>query len=364
MRILEVLAGTANNGGVESFVINLIENMDRSGFLTDCLTPYPCRDDTVRERIRQTGARFVELDLPYRDITNHLYRLFIRFLRQDPYDIVHIHGSRVSAMAVMAAGARKAGAGKVIVHAHTASADERLKTRIIRMLGNAAMAGKTDVYCACSAEAVRGKFSGRNAKDAVIIPNGIDTARFRYDRAARRAWRTKLGIPEDAFVTGHVGRLSGEKNQSFLLEILEAMGDHGSRLLLVGEGEDRGKLEQAVRDKGLEEQVIFAGSVSNVQDYLQAMDVFVFPSSYEGFGIAAVEAQASGLPVVASDRVPEEIKMTENVAFVSLEESASVWKDTILSFRGRERKDGAGVVRGAGFDAREIAGSVRRLYLE
>ena len=104
--------------------------------------------------------------------------------------------------------------------------------------------------------------------------------------------------------------------------------------------------------------------MTNVEDYLQAMDVFVFPSRFEGLGIAALEAQCAGLPVVLSDHVPGEVRVSDNVVFLPLEDGASRWAEAVRSLPGSQRKDQSRAVRDAGFDIRMTASVIRRLYLE
>ena len=135
-------------------------------------------------------------------------------------------------------------------------------------------------------------------------------------------------------------------------------------MLLVGDGEDREKLETQLNELNLTDKVILTGNVTNVQDYLQVMDVFVLPSRFEGFPIVAVEAQNAGLPVVLSDTITPDVKLTDDTIFLSLKDTmGSVWTEEILRFKNYEREDGSKKIKRAGYDIKSTAETVRILYL-
>ena len=365
IRVLEAIGGAIKNRGQDGYVLSLVENLDMDGLKVDCLVPYDCPLGSYRESMERKGVRLYELGIPYDPgrTVNGIYRPFIRFLKSHQYDIIHIHSSKTTMMAMMAAAAKKAGVKRIIVHAHSGGSGSSLKHSLLRLAGYLAMKNSVDVYCACSRSAAEWKYAKRHAENALIFKNGIDTERFRFSITAGKSVRERTGIPRDAFVIGNVGSLTEVKNQSFLIDILDAM-DSGTYLMLVGDGEDRHGLEKKAMAGKHAGRVIFTGSVSNVQDCLAAMDVFVFPSLYEGLGTAAVEAQASGLPVVASDRVPGDIAIPGNVRFLPLEEGTEAWAKEILSLSSVNRTDCADRVREAGYDVRESVGSVRDLYLK
>ncbi len=136
-----------------------------------------------------------------------------------------------------------------------------------------------------------------------------------------------------------------------------------ARLLLVGDGPDMKAVRDKVAAMQMEKQVIFQGYCPDVSPFLQAMDVFCFPSVKESFGMASIEAQATGLPVVASTGITTETKLTDHVSFLSLKESADVWADALLKFRSDQRKDQTEKIRQAGYDIQSTAEKMRILYL-
>ena len=227
------------------------------------------------------------------------------------------------------------------------------------------MSRHVDCYCACSQEAADWKFEKKYASQALIIKNGVDTRRFQFDSTARDSMRDRLGIQKQ-FVIGHVGRFTREKNHKFLISVFCQIARMGpdAVLLLVGDGEERENAEELVRSNGLEDRVIFAGSVTNVEDYLGAMDLFAFPSLFEGLGIAALEAQCSGLSVIAADRIPRDIDLG-SVRFVPLDEArwARAIREQMDLNESRLRTDAVKKVTDAGFGIEATAARMRKLYL-
>ena len=168
-------------------------------------------------------------------------------------------------------------------------------------------------------------------------------------------------------VIGHVGRLTAVKNHRFLLEIFEQILKKNSqaRLLLVGGGELDHEIHTLVAEKGLQDSVIFTGIRSDVNCMMQAMDVFVFPSIFEGLPVTLVEAQTAGLPCVISDCIPKEsILVNDLVDAVSLAESAEKWADLVLKLAHQPKRDTQDLIKAKGFDIAENARWLEEFYLE
>ena len=187
---------------------------------------------------------------------------------------------------------------------------------------------------------------------------------LRFDPETRRDLRRKLGVEENQLLLGHVGRFNEQKNHPFLIDLFAAAAkkEPKARLLLVGNGEGRAVIEEKVQALGLADKVLFLGVRSDVHRLLQAMDVFVFPSLYEGLPVSLVEAQAAGLPCVISDRVPVESVLTDGVVQLPLG-SAEDWAEQVLCAARRERKDTYDAICAAGFDIAQNAKWLEEFYL-
>lgn len=366
-KILELLGEPITNFGQEAVVINILRHLDMEEAEIDCLGVYSCANDSFRELVTKKGGTFYTLELPYQwnPYGNNVYKPVLNFLKAHSYDLIHIHSCSIGAISALAAAAHRSGA-KVIVHSHASGQGDSLKHKLFKTAAGLSMARHVDRYFACSKVAAEWKFLPKYVKQTKIIANGIDIALFRFDPEKRLAYRKKLGIADSAFLIGHVGRFNQEKNHSFLVNVFEliARKNPGAVLLLLGNGLEMEKIQQTVKEKNLTDRVIFAGNVQNVPDYLQAMDAFVFPSKYEGFGLAAFEAIASGLPVVASDQVPRDIDVAGTVTFLSLNEPPAVWADAILHLQGFRRKDQSAAIQAAGFDIQTVADEIKTIYKE
>ena len=172
------------------------------------------------------------------------------------------------------------------------------------------------------------------ARQGILILNGVEVPRFLYSESRRSAIRKELNL-QDCFILGHVGHLCDIKNQAFLLDLMPDILTHrpNAHLLLLGDGKDRDTLKNKTEQLGIAPHVTFTGNVANVEDYLSAMDVFVFPSRFEGMPLSILEVQANGLPCVLSDRVPTDVFLTDLIHPLSLEDPREVWINTILSLR-------------------------------
>lgn len=197
-----------------------------------------------------------------------------------------------------------------------------------------------------------------------IIPNSIDVKRYVVDESIRKQKRSDLNI-DDEFVLGHVGRFDLVKNHSFILAVFCELikVNKNSKLLLVGGGSLLEEIRSKVVELGLLSNVIFAGSCYDIPSYMQAMDAFIFPSLYEGLGIVAIEAQASSLPCLASDKVPREVKITNLLEFESLDAHPQVWAEKILCMAEvNVRKDMSIFISNAGYSIEKMIQQLENLY--
>ena len=263
------------------------------------------------------------------------YPRFLRdlwnLMKTHRYDIVHAHNMFNCGLSMLVAA--WAGIPVRVVHSHSALDDGNGMVKWVyeAVMRSLILTCATDLV-ACGVKAGHRLF-GKHAYErrGNLILNGIDVRSFAFDRDSRAAIRGQLNA-EDRFILGHVGHLLEVKNQAFLLDLMPLVLERkpNAMLLLLGEGEDRPMLEQKIRDMGLEEHVIMTGNVTNVADYLSAMDVFVFPSLFEGLPLSILEVQANGLPCVISEGVPEDVFLTDLIHPLSLSDPKEKWVDMIM----------------------------------
>ena len=217
---------------------------------------------------------------------------------------------------------------------------------------------------ACSTESGRwlyGKIACKKPNYR-FVSNSIEVDQYAYSETVAAEYREKLGLKEK-FVLGHVGRFHEAKNHMFLLGVFAGVCKRRSdaMLLLVGDGDLREKIEEKIEKMGLENRVVMTGSRSDVPKLMQAMDVFVFPSLWEGLPVTVVEAQAAGLPCLISDRITNDVNLSELVKCLPID-NLTLWIDAILSMDA-VRHDVREKIKSAGFDVRDNAGMLKNFYV-
>ncbi|WP_242622590.1 glycosyltransferase [Lachnoclostridium sp. Marseille-P6806] len=414
IRILHVL-GVLNMGGAESRIMDLYRHIDRSrvqfDFLVHSAAPVPGTASPTTEQLMQRrepeaydaeartlGARIYALPR-FNGKNLAAYRRAARRFFAEHHDFAAVEGHMTSMASVYLPIAKRAGVPVVIAHVRSAGVSSGLRGLATRLL-RVPLPFAADHLLACSrlaGEAVYGRRMMRSGR-VRVVPNALEIEEFRFRPAVRKAVRQELGIPENAVVLGHVGRFDDAKNHSYLAErfIELCSGEKGDfRLLLVGEGRRMDAVRERLAAAGLAQRVMFCGQQPRrrTQALYQAMDVFVFPSLYEGLPGTVIEAQAAGLPCLISDRITDETAVTPFVERLSLEEperwirelrtlaSEQAAGDAAFCAEGTERAAGAGTesvqlcgrpgrseaaqaaLAEAGFDIRRQARSMQEWYL-
>lgn len=347
IRVLQVVTNM-DRGGLETMLMNYYRHVDRERVQFDFLT-HRADQAAYDDEIKALGGRIYRLPrlIPW----SRSYRKELnRFFMQHPeYQIVHVHQDCLSSVILQVA--EKCGVPVRIAHSHNANQDKNLKYPIKLFYMRSIPRYATDLM-ACSQKAGMWMFRGA---PFTVLHNAIDAVAYSFDERKREDVRRCLKIPEEALVLGHVGRFMPQKNHEFLLDIFAAAAkkEANARLLLVGDGELRSKIEAKAQRLGLSDRVIFTGIRADVPDLMQAMDVFVLPSHFEGLGIVNIEAQAAGLPCFVSAKVvPPEAKVTDLLHYISLDASAKEWATQILDNSipiGKRRNTTKEIIE-AGFD--------------
>ena len=393
LRVLQINAGSENCGGVSAILLNLYRHIDRTRVQFDFLTPNKTTYAMYREEIEGMGGHIYELGIDSSKLPGKakLYVALREFFRTHRYDIIHINSGVLLFNSVVASACHRFTRAKLFVHAHANGGRSASKEELSEPLKKFLVA-RTDVSLACSASAAEYIFTKKEAKErTVILKNGIDARQFAFQSKVREEKRRELGLSEN-FVVGCVGRFSREKNQEFLIEVLSCMrklqiacidgnmANNGAglkevpppnpdacreaKLLFVGGGSTEDEVRAKAREMGLLDNVIFAGPQADVAPYYMTMDAYCQPSTHEGFGICCLEAEASGLSVVTSDRVPEDADIAGVMQRLPLEGGPEAFAYALLTAPKREREEAWKKVGEAGFDIVTSAKQLLELYEE
>ena len=360
IKILYVLT-VLNKGGLETMIMNYYRNFDKSKFDFHFLVH---RDSGYFENELVDDGAFIHrvspLSFSFRNFIKYRKELDV-FFKSNHFDIVHVHNNSFGYFPLKYA--KKYGTKVRIMHSHTSSLKDDVKKVLLGKLLNKKIPNVATDLFACGDEA--GKWMYKNKKFE-IIPNAIEVDKFAYNPEIRKTFREKL-LASNSINIINVARFNYYKNHLFLLDVFAEIIKKNAnyKLFLVGDGEMRLQILEKIKSLNLENHVELLGVRDDVAETLQAMDIFIFPSSFEGFGIAFLEAQATGIKCIISDGVPEEaIFITENVQVISLKENAEQWANKILEIKNFERKDVSEIIKEKGYDIKENARKLEEKYRE
>lgn len=346
--------------GISSVIINYLSHMDRRGMEFTFITKSDIPADY--KKILTPLGTIVAIPNRKQNMMDYIAELK-KILKENKFDVIHIHGNS-GTMAIEAFLARWYHIKKIIVHTHNMHCDYPFLNWIL----TPAMKALSSDLLACSAAAGKWLYG----KNFTVLNNAIDIKRFCFRQQSRNECRKELGLPETAFVIGHVGNFLPQKNHSFLIDVFVEYRktDSNARLLLVGDGPDLEKIKQKVFEYCISDAVVFTGQRKNVEQLYCAMDVFVFPSLWEGLGMVVIEAQASGLKCVVSNNVPNEARVSDNIEYLSLEQPPEQWSKHIMQYaaaygnRGDMSDLTAESIRTCGYDIEKEANKLQKIYLQ
>lgn len=363
-RILQVAVAN-DRGGLTGYIVNNYKKINKNEIQFDFIT----YDDYLdfSEEIEKMGAKIFYFPRPSHVLS--YYTALKKIHEQFDYTAIHFNLSYANIIPIILA--KMAGFKRIIVHSHstgidTPSAMTRMIKLMIHQVGKMLIPLLATDYFACSKLAARWMFPNsiikRNKYE--ILYNAIELSKYRFNRQKRDAIRKKIGIADDVFVVGHVGRFTYQKNHEFLVDVFCEVENQESKslLLLIGDGPDREKIENQVAYYNLSDKVKFLGQRSDVANLYQAMDVIVLPSRFEGLCIVAIEAQMAALPIICSEELPEETNVSSDYVSLSLKLSAKNWADKILAKKGTIRTDNTKVLRAAGYDMNVEIKRLEKLY--
>lgn len=356
VRILHIL-GNTQLGGAESRIMDLYRHMDRSVVQFDFVV-HSKEEGYFNEEIRKLGGRIFRVPrfrvLNYFSYCRAWKKLLQEHRDADGRSEFHmIQGHMTSTAAIYLPIARKCGIETTIAHARSAGVDKGLKGILTRFLRRN-LSKKADYLFTCSELAGISVFGKKAVKQGRtrFLPNAIDCQKFAPDPLVREKIRRELGI-ENCYVIGHVGRFHYAKNHEYLLRVFAELVKRKTRdyvLLLLGEGSGMEDIRILSRELGIEDKVYFLGNKSNVNDYYQAMDYFVYPSRFEGMPGTIVEAQTAGLRCLMSDTICKEVIATDLVTTRSISEDPGLWADEIEQHLQYQRSSRVDEMKELGFD--------------
>lgn len=362
LRVAQVV-GQVRLAGVDTVVMNYYRNIDRSkvqfDFIMDGYDRTPVDDE-----IKAMGGRVFKVE-PYASNLRKSLQQYYKIFKDNHYQIVHSHMNSLSVFPLFEAW--RAGIPIRISHNHsTSSKGEGKKTLLKYILRPFAKVFPTH-YCACSAFAGEWLFGKHfyNRGNVRLIHNAIDIPNFSFSQNIRDTMRKELGV-EDKLVVGHVGRFVYQKNHQYLIDVFNEIFKQNSNsiLLLVGDGPLKPEIQEKAVRMGIAKSVHFLGIRKDVSRLMQAMDIFVFPSNYEGLGMVAIEAQAAGLPTIVSEEIPKEAQVTSSFSYCHLSQSPKQWARTAFScINGFQRTKTDKQISDAGFDIQREASRLLNYYM-
>lgn len=353
MKRLLCILSSLNAGGAETFLMKVYRTLPPDEYQFDFIVSEKggCYTREVQER----GGKVYQVPLRTKDAWG-AFRQVKSVVKEGRYDCVLKLGS-VSIAVVDLIAARVGGAKCLIMRSCNALTGLSLKQRLVHWLLRPVLNGVSNVKIAPSMLAAEFTFGRRQAhKNVHLLHNGVDLAVYHYDAEGRRRTREELSL-EGKFVVGHIGRFAKQKNHRYLLQVFRAIREirEDAVLLMVGTGELEKETQNYAEELGLEPAVVFAGVRFDVPQILSAMDVFVFPSFYEGMPNTVIEAQSTGLPCVIADTITKEANITGLVRYLPLEMDPEAWAQTALAVAGEERRDTAQDFISHGYDIESVA---------
>lgn len=343
-RIL-VYGMTDNRGGIESYVMNFYRQMDKSKIAFDFIIDF--KEMAYEEEVRKSGSTVYKIPSKRKHPLSHLTG-FYKVLKSHPeYNTVYFNVlNSATAYSMLIPHLLKR---KVVVHSHNGSDDNmRLHKLFMRLLNRFA-----NKKLACSELAARHMFGDScvDNGEVSLINNAICVDDFIFNDETRLLKRKELGLNGELAVL-HIGRMANQKNPMYLLDIFEELLKlrNDAILLYAGIGEMENDVKNAAKQKGIDQSIRFLGLRDDVPEIMQAADIFLLPSKYEGLPIVAIEAQTADLPCFLSENISSAVKITDNVRFLSIDASPSVWADEIAKYDKAERSDRKKSITDAGYN--------------
>lgn len=359
IKILQILPALGS-GGIEKLILQWESQLEEND-MTYVFAVY-VKGGAAYDKLIEKGCHIYEIKQMKTVGIRQYLRQIQEIIRDEKIDIVHSNAGTLTWLAMLAA--KKENVSVRILHAHTNQYNmpqNKYVSKVLTCMARCLNARYSTLRLACSDEA--GKYCfGKHPY--TLLKNGIELEKFKYSKTDRDNIRNQFSFAKDQLVVGFIGRLAEQKNPFFALEIYkELQKDKNTAMLIVGEGPLEMQMKEWCQKNALSD-VYFVGRKEDISRWYNAMDVLLFPSFYEGLGIVAIEAQATGLPVYISEFVPKDVMLTELVHEISLQKSASFWAKQILQDKRKleERVSKIGELRECGYDKNETVAQMMKFY--
>ncbi|MDD6790457.1 MAG: glycosyltransferase [Lachnospira sp.] len=361
IRVLIIITtGFVSHGGLTTVMMNYYRNMNRDNLAVDFASDSSPEDELLSE-LKANNSRYYRLPNRKKNLIQYIHGLK-KVIAANKYDIVHINGNS-STMFFDLLPAVICGVSSRIVQVHSTTNEHPFLNKILRPFMNRLATTRVAV----SEEAGEYLYSPYKF---VVLNNAIDTDKYAYNAEYRADCRKELQIEKNEFVIGTVGAHSKGKNHLFLCELLNRLDRKKFKLLMLGEGPEQGTIVEYIKNHNMEDRVILPGRRMDVERYLSAMDIFLFPSLWEGFGLSLLEAEASGLNCICSDQIPKQVQMSNCKALPLssmtewCESVNAISKNTSSQQREEKSRKVRAEIRNHGLDIKKEADSLRSLYIK
>jgi len=369
IKVLQINSGSREFGGVSSILFSIFEKIDKNQISFDFLTPEFSTYNLRSDQIKEMGGKIFDFKITEKKFSKLFKTMFKvrKFLNENNYNVVHINSGSFIFNLFVSAGVKFSRSNvKIIVHSHNSLEDKiTLKNLAIKLL-KPLLIGVSDYQIACSLKAAKSMYPKCYLKNVDIFFNAVDLNRFQFNLELRNKIRNELGISDNKVLIGNIGRLSYQKNQIFLLRIFKSVLEKNSdfRLVIIGKGPDKDKISNYIFENGLQDYVYIIDETNNINAYYSAFDVFVLPSKYEGLPLVGVEAQATGLRLIVSDAVTEEVNITNRVQFINLDDD-NKWISSILNTKiSNMRFSNRNELKNSGYMLDDVVKKYEKLYID
>lgn len=357
IRVLHVITGMGS-GGAEAFIMNMFRNIDNKQVVFDFLLR--SEENMYEDEIKSLGGKiYIMPPYPNKLVSNYIQTK--KFLKEHKeYKIIHVHGNAfiyISALLI----ARLKNVPCRIMHSHNTDAGRPIY-RIVHKVNKIFMNFLVTDRFACSDKAGKWMFGNRSF---LKVNNGIDVDKFVYNEEIRSKVRKKYNVDKDTVLIGHVGRFLKVKNHSYIIDIFNEYikQNKNSKLMLIGDGPEFETINEKVKGLGLKDKVIFLSKINNVNEMMQAMDIFLFPSIHEGLALVSVEAQTAGLPCIMSDTITNESIITNLVEVKSIDLEPREWAISIdKNMKKYTRKSMKKIIEDNGYSSKYSAKILENFY--